>query len=265
MGVTGTDVAKQSADIVLLDDSFHTLIGAVQQGRVVFQNIKKGTLSCFTSNSAELVVNLISLTAASLFGVPLALSVMQILAIDLVAELFPIAALGWDKADRELMQEPARSPTHHILNKRAILDLLWCGLVIGGLAYANYILFFNRNGMTADGVATGSTLHMKATALTYLTIVLCQLINILQRRSQDGLFTRYQFHNKQLWFAILLSLISVLLIIYSPINVYFGANPLNLIDWSFALSAALIFLVIREVQRVIVKRNMSEVLLSEGT
>lgn len=257
MGVTGTDVAKQSADIVLLDDSFHTLIGAVQQGRVVFQNIKKGTLSCFTSNSAELIVNLISLAAASLFGVPLALTVMQILAIDLVAELFPIAALGWDKADRELMNEPARDPHHHILNKRSIVDLLWCGLLIGGFAYINYILFFSRNNVVAETVASGSSLHLKATAITYLTIVLCQLGNILQRRSQDGLFTRYQFHNKQLWFAILLSLVSVTVILYSPINQYFGAGPLAVIDWVYAIIAASLFITVREVQRLFKQHGLA--------
>lgn len=251
MGVTGTDVAKQSADIVLLDDSFHTLISAVQQGRVVFQNIKKGTLSCFTSNSAELVVNLVSLAAASLFGVPLALTVMQILAIDLIAELFPIAALGWDKADRELMHEPPRDPHHHILNSRSILDLLWCGLLIGGFAFANYLMFFGRNGVSADTVHSGSPLHMQATALTYLTIVLCQLGNILQRRSQDGLFTRYQFHNKHLWFSILLSLTCVVAILYSPINQYFGAGPLSAVDWLYAVFGAVLFLAIREVQRLV--------------
>jgi Ca2+-transporting ATPase len=255
MGVTGTDVAKQSADIVLLDDSFHTLISAVQQGRIVFQNIKKGTLSCFTSNSAELVVNLVSLAAASIFGVPLALTVMQILAIDLIAELFPIAALGWDKADRELMHEPARDPHHHILNYRSIIDLLWCGLLIGGFAFSNYLIFFLRNGVSAESVQNGSVLHMQATALTYLTIVLCQLGNILQRRSQDGLFTRYQLHNKHLWFAILLSLVCVLIILYSPINQYFGAGPLDLADWLFAIGAAILFLSIREVQRLINKHG----------
>lgn len=259
MGVTGTDVAKQSAEIVLLDDSFHTLIGAVQQGRVVFQNIKKGTLSCFTSNSAELVVNLLSLAAASLFGIPLAITVMQILAIDLVAELFPIAALGWDQADRELMHEPARDPKKHILNKKSILDLLWCGLVIGGLAFTNYLLFFARSGVAADTIKSGSTLHMKATALTYLTIVLCQLCNILQRRSQQGIFSKYQLHNRYLWGAMALSIACVVTIIYSPINQYFGAAPLQLMDWAYAISAAVVFISVRELQRLWVstrsKRN----------
>jgi Ca2+-transporting ATPase len=249
MGVTGTDVAKQSADIILLDDSFHTLVRAVQQGRTVFQNIKKGTLSCFTSNSAELVVNLISLVAASLFGVPLALTVMQILAIDLIAELFPIAALGWDQADRELMQEPPRDPKHHILNRGSILDLLWCGLLIGSLAFANFLYFFYRHGLNPSTQHSGTTLVMQATSLTYLTIVLCQLGNILQRRTQEGLFSRYQLHNGYLWGAICLSLICVLAIIYTPVNHYFGAHGLNITDWAFAGGAAALFLLVREIQR----------------
>ena len=256
MGVTGTDVAKQSADIVLLDDSFHTLIGAVQEGRVVFQNIKKGTLSCFTSNGAELIVNLLSLAAASLFGIPLALTVMQILAIDLVAELFPIAALGWDEADRELMDEPPRSPTHHILNRGSITDLVWCGLLIGGLAFGNYLLFFSRHGVVAEKAISGSSVHLKATAMTYLVIVLCQLFNILQRRSPDGLFTRYQLHNKHLWAAMVLSISCVMLIIYSPINSYFGAGPLGITDWAYALGGAVIFVAIREAQRIVKKRSL---------
>lgn len=251
MGKTGTDVAKQSAEIVLLDDSFHTLVGAIQQGRIIFQNIKKGTLSCFTSNSAELIVNLTSLVALISFGVPLALSVMQILAIDLIAELFPIAALGWDKADSDLMREKPRNPRDHILNRWSITDLLWCGVLIGGLAFANYILFFWRNGIGAVGAdITNPTLYIKATSITYLTIVLCQLANILQRRSEHGLFTRYQFHNKQFWIAIAVSMFLVCVILYNPVVApYFGAGPLSLVDWLYALGAAAIFIAFREVQR----------------
>jgi P-type Ca2+ transporter type 2C len=250
MGITGTDVAKQSSDIVLLDDSFHTLIGAVQQGRTIFQNIRKGTLSCFTSNSAELVVNLLSLGAASLLGIPLAISVMQILAIDLVAELLPIAALGWDKADHELMKEEPRNPHDHILNGEAIKDLLICGLIIGGLAFANYIFFAARYGVDLHEFESGSNFHMRATTLTYLTIVLCQFVNILQRRSVHGIFTRYQLHNKQLWMAFGASILFVLNIIYNPaIAPYFRSGPLTYTDWLYALGAAGLFLAIREIQR----------------
>lgn len=250
MGQTGTDVAKQSAEVILLDDSFNTLVSTVQQGRVVFQNIRKGTLSCFTSNSAELVVNLLSLAVATTLHVPLAISVMQILAIDLVAELFPIAALGKDKADGELMDQYPRNPKNHILNRQAILDLIWCGALIGGFAFINYLLFFDRQGVVAQHLTPGSNVHLQATALTYLTIVLCQLANILQRRSSAGFFSRYQFHNKQLWIAIGFSLFCVVNIIYNPwIAPYFHSAPLGVVDWLYALAAAALFIAIREFQR----------------
>ena len=250
MGKTGTDVAKQSAEIVLFDDSFSTLVGAVQQGRIIFQNIKKGTLSCFTSNSAELVVNLTSIAAFSLFNVPLAITVMQILAIDLIAELFPIAALGWDRAERQIMNEQPRNLHDHILNRWAIRDLLWCGLLIGGFAFINYILFFWRNGVAAADVITDSTLHLKATSMTYASIVVCQLLNILQRRSSKGIFTTFQFHNKQLWLAIGFSLFCVANILYNPwLSGYFHSAPLSWVDWLYALGAGVLFITIREIQR----------------
>lgn len=251
MGRTGTDVAKQSADIILLDDSFKTLVGAVQQGRTIFQNIKKGTLSCFTSNAAELVVSSVSLIGFIVAGIPLAMSVMQILAIDMIAEIFPIAALGWDKADSKVMREYPRDPKDHILNRGSVIDLLWCGVLIGGLAFANFILFFWRNDVPAGHAdKTNIALYLQATTLTYLTIVLCQLLNILQRRSQNGLFTRYQFHNKALWIAITFSAFCVLNIIYNPLVApYFGTHALTFADWLFAIGAAVIFIGARELQR----------------
>lgn len=251
MGLTGTDVAKQSADIILLDDSFSTLVGAIQQGRTIFQNIKKGALSCFTSNAAELIVNLSSLAAFALLDIPLAMTVMQLLAIDLIAELFPIAALGWDQAEGELMNEPARDVNEHILNRANIIDLLWCGILIGGLAFTNYLIFFARNGIpAAEADVLYPVLYAKATAMTYLTIVLCQLTNILQRRSKQGLFTRYQLHNRALAVALAASLFSVITIVYNPlIAPYFGTGPLSAADWLFAVAAAVIFIIVREVQR----------------
>lgn len=250
MGVTGTDVAKQSAEVILLDDSFNTLMHTVQEGRTIFQNIRKSTLACFTSNAAELIVMLLSLAAATVFHIPLALSVMQILAIDLIAELFPIAALGKDKADGELMRQHPRKTKDHILNRTAILDLVWCGLLIGGFAFINYLLFFRRYDMPAGNVPTDSLLHWKAATLAYLTIVLCQLSNILQRRTIHGLFSRYQLHNKQLWLAISFSLFCVLNIIYNPwIAPYFKSASLSAIDWMYAVGAAALFILIREFQR----------------
>lgn len=261
MGVTGTDVSKQSADIVLLDDSFGTLVKAVQEGRTIFNNIRKISMMAFTANSSELVVNLFSLAGAVAFDTPLALSVMLILGIDLIAELFPMAAISWDKADHDLMKAPPRDPKAHILNRESITDLAWTGLVIGGLSYTNFILFFGRQGVDVSGLAGESLVHMKGMSLTYLTIVLCQLVNILLRRSEKGLFTRYQLHNGKLWFAMGLSMFCVLNIIYNPVIApYFRAGSLGLVDWLYAAAAAVIFLIWYEIRRHTSKHSRHHVL-----
>jgi Ca2+-transporting ATPase len=252
MGINGTDVAKQSSEVVLLDDSFSTLIDAVREGRTIFANIKKSVLSAFTSNMAELVVNLSSLFLATLIGAPLALNVLQILAIDLLAELFPIAALGWDKEEGETMKRPPRNPKSHILNLHSILDLLWCGVVIGSLAIGNYLLFFDRHGV-APHDATQALVY-QATTLTYITIVISQLVNIVQRRSIYGFFSRYQFSNKYFWLATTGSLAIVLSIAYLPVvSVFFKSGPIGFVDWLFVGAAAAIFLAVRELQRVSIR------------
>ncbi len=242
MGLTGTDVAKQASELVLLDDSFATLVAAIRQGRTIYANIKKGVLSCFTSNAAEMVVNFCSLILVATFGLPLAINVLQILAVDLLAELFPIAALGRDKEEGELMQARPRNQKDHILQKVSIIDILWSGGLIGILAIANYLFFFGRH----DGVINPQTIAI-ATTLTYTTIVICQLLNIMQRRSVHGLFTRYQFSNKTFWFAMLGSIGVVLAISYVPaISTFFKSGPLALIDWLYIALAAIIFVAVRE-------------------
>lgn len=250
MGVTGTDVAKQSSEIILLDDSFATLVKAVQEGRTIFANIKKATLSCFTSNTSELVVNIFSLIGTSLFSVPLGIGIMQLLSIDLVAELFPIAALGWDKEEGQNMKDYPRDPKAHILNRSSILDLIWCGLLIGGMAFVNYLLFFSRAGVNPDAANNNSLVYFQATTMTYLTIVACQLTNIVQRRSVNGFFSKYQFSNPHFWAAMGLSLFCVFNIVYNPVvSQYFKSAPIGAVDWLYILVSAAIFLAIRELQR----------------
>ena len=247
MGITGTDVAKQSAEIVLLDDSFGTLVKAVQQGRTIFQNIKKIALVAFVANFSELIVNLASLIALTLFSAPLALTVMLIIAIDLIAELFPMVALGSDRPEGNVMSEQPRDPKNHILNKRSILHIAWIGALIGVLSFANFLLFFYRNNVGLSEVANGSELQFHASTLTYVTIMLCQLVNILFMRSRKGLFTRYQLHNKKLFVAYCLSLASILSIVYLPfLQPYFGSAPLNIIDWATVALVVIIFTFIRQ-------------------
>ena len=251
MGRVGSDVAKESSEIVLLDDSFHTLVGAIEQGRVIFQNIKKATLSCLTSNIGELVIVLVSLAAASLLHVPIAISVIQILAIDLMAELFPIAALGWDPPTSNIMQQEPRDIKDHILDTRAILDLLGGGLVIGGLAYINFLLVFAFAHQPVS--LSNPLLYAQATTVAYLTIVLCQYVTVFSRRTAHGesLFGKYAFSNPYLWGAICLSFACVLAIVYIPaLAHYIGNGPVTLVQWLPVVVAAAIYMAAREIIKV---------------
>lgn len=251
MGKTGTDVAKQSAEIVLLDDSFHTLIGAIWRGRTVYQNIKKATLSCLTSNFGELMTVLIGLVALSVAGIPPAITPILVLSIDLIAELFPIAALGWDRPDKELMSDQPRDLKDHIFNTRAFLDLLFTGTLMGVLAYGNYLYFAYRNNVVPSELMN-SNLYFSAVTITYATIVFCQFLNILIRRSRSFTISKYLFTNRQLWMAMALSLMCVLAIIYVPIlRPVFGSGPINLSDWMYILIAAGIFFAIKESIKIV--------------
>jgi len=252
MGESGTDVAKQAAEIVLLDDSFATLVGAVRQGRTIYRNISKGVLSCLTSNVAEFVVNSVSLGLTSLYGVPLALNVLQILAIDLLGEIFPIAALGRDPEEGETMKEAPRDPRARILNRRSLWDLAWCGALIGGFSITNYLLFYQRSGVDPFIGTVPSAVLAPAMSISYATIMVCQLVSIIQRRSIHGFFTRYQFSNRIFWLAIALAIGIVGVILYVPLVAgFFGTAPLGPVDWAYVAIAAAVFLGIREGARVL--------------
>ena len=186
------------------------------------------------------------MVALSVAGIPPAITPVLILSIDLIAELFPIAALGWDEPDKKLMHDQPRNTRDHIFNIKTFFDLSFTGLLIGFLAFGNYLLLASRNGVEASGLLN-SGIYPSAVTITYVTIVLCQFVNILVRRSRSFTISSYLFTNRQLWLAMALSMSCVLVIVYLPlIHHLFGSGPLALTDWIFAFIAAGIFFVIKE-------------------
>ncbi|HSW65961.1 MAG TPA: cation-transporting P-type ATPase [Bacillota bacterium] len=263
MGRTGTDVAKQAAAIVLLDDSFSTLVGAIQQGRLTFRNIVKAARCALTDNAGELFVVLISLAAQALFDIPIAILAVQILAIDIIAELFPVTALGWDPPQNDLMHDRPRNLKDHIINRRTVGEFIGYGLLAAVLAYGNFLFFFERNGLSALHFNPHSSLYAQATILTYLTIVLCQFINLLLVRTSDKepFFTRYLWSNKKLLIAFGASFFCIFNIVYNPwVQPYFNAHGLSLSDWFCAVACAAIYLAIRLFHRYSKKHSRAAVL-----
>ncbi len=252
MGRTGTDVAKDAAEIVLLDDSFDTLVSAIEEGRLTFRNIKKAARCALTDNCGELIAILISLAGQIFFHIPAAITAIQILAIDIVAQMAPITSLGWDRAQRGLMHDQPRKLDDHIVNTKSASEFLGFGLLSACLAYTNYLFFFVRRNMSPVNIDVNSHFYWQATILTYLTIVLCQFMNLLLVRGdeRESFFTNYLWSNRKLLAAFGISFFCIANIMYNPwIQPYFHAGPLTVADWFSAIVCAAFYLSLRLLQR----------------
>ncbi|MBS3764398.1 MAG: cation-translocating P-type ATPase, partial [Planctomycetes bacterium] len=146
MGQTGTDVAKEASEVVLLDDSFPTLVHAVEEGRTIYNNIAKVVLASLTTNTAELVAVLLGLIGIALGNIAIPILAIQILAIDLLAEIMPLTFLCFDPPSPELMKHPPRSREQHILDIFTGNEVVFLGVLIGALGVANYLFYLIRHG-----------------------------------------------------------------------------------------------------------------------
>lgn len=259
MGMTGTDVAKEAAELILLDDSFPTLVEAVREGRTIYRNLKKTVLASITTNMAELMVVVLGLAAVAMGDWAIPMLALQILAIDLLAEVAPLTCLTFDPPQKGAMQLSPRDREDHIMNSRTSPEVLLLGSLIGILAFVNFSLGMFRHmgsAITTDMVPPYSTAYMKATTLAYLTIAFCQFVNIMSRRfSLSSIFNRNFFSNRVILWSIAASIAMILTAVYVPFIgrfVYFsGPRPL---DWLFVIGAALIYLAVFELMKF-VKRS----------
>jgi Ca2+-transporting ATPase len=246
MGSIGTDVAKEASELILLDDSFSTLVYAIREGRTIYNNLKKTIIASLTSNGAELSIVLLGLVGVALFGWPIPILAIQILAIDLLAEILPLTALTFDPGSQDLMTTPPRSQEEHIVNKYTMAEILFLGLLMGALGFINFGIFIQRTGGELD---MAHALYPRATTLSYATIVCCQFVNILSRRyNYDSLFNRNFWSNKIILWSILISIGFTITTIYTPfLNRFIGFAPLSSNDWITIVAAAAVFLLAHEI------------------
>lgn len=256
MGITGTDVAKEAAELILLDDSFPTLVEAVKEGRTIYRNLKKTVLASITTNMAELMVVILGLAAVAMGDWAIPMMAIQILAIDLLAEVMPLTCLTFDPPAPGIMNSPPRDQTDHIMNTRTSPEILLLGALIGGLAFANYALGMFRSVDVAFSAAVEQPFppaYLKATTLAFLTIAFCQYVNIMSRRyPRTSIFNRNFFGNRILLWSIAASIGLTLIAVYTPFIsdfLYFrGPGP---VDWLFVIGAALVYLGMFEVMKLL--------------
>ncbi len=264
MGKRGTDVAKEASRLILLDDSFPTLVNAIEEGRTIYTNLKKTVYSSLTTNIAELALVLFGLLGVALWNYPIPILAVQVLAIDLIGEIMPLTFLTFDPPTKGVMTSPPRNPKEHIVNRRSANEFIFLGIFIGGLAFLNFIIFMQREGITLNVNDTNILPYFQVTALAYATIVFCQYINILEwRYDHTTLFNRNIFTNKILLASIVISIGLVLFAIYGPfISDFLVFSDLKIADWGLVGLASLIFLVVFEILKILRKKKSNRNKLS---
>jgi Ca2+-transporting ATPase len=231
MGRLGSDVAKEAAEVVLIDDDFTTLVNAVREGRTIFQNLTSVILSSITSNIGELSCVCLGFVGVA-FGLPIPITAVQILSIDLIGEMLPLMSLTFDPSDRGLMRQPPRALGAHIVNARRLAELGVFGLLMGLSGFASFY------AAQATGAAIGTS-----QAAAFTGIILTQYVNILSRRSRDSVFSAQLFTNPQLWLALSVSLAVVATIVTVPaIGAWFGFEPMRAEHWLTPVFCAGLFL-----------------------
>jgi len=251
MGITGTDVAKESASLILLKDNFSDLVEAIREWRIIYQNIKKTILASLTSNGGELRTVLLSLLGAGLRGRPIAITPILLLCIDLIGEMAPLTALTRDPWTKTLMTAAPRDPNNHIIQKKSIPDLIQAWLLMGVVAYTIFLIKIYLNGNRNNISNLSQNYYILCTTVTYLTLVFCQICNILSRRQpRQHIFNTYFWSNKKLIRSIILSIILMSILFYVPsIAQAVWAWAISLFDRTLALWGSLFYLAIREIQK----------------
>lgn len=200
MGITGTDVAKEAADMVLLDDNFATIVSAVEEGRIVYDNIRKFVKYTLTSNAGEIWVMLLG----PFLGMPLALLPLQILWVNLVTDGLPGLGLAMEPAESGTMQRPPYRLRESIFGRGLGIDIVWVGLLMG---------------LVSLGVGLWGWLNQNVTwqTMVFTTLTLSQMGNALAIRSErDSLFRIGFRSNRMIWAAVLLTFVLQLAVVYVP-------------------------------------------------
>lgn len=237
MGITGTDVAKETADMILTDDNFASIVSAVEEGRVIYSNIRKFIFFLLSCNVAELMI----IFFAMLVGWPIPLEPIQILWLNLVTDAFPALALGMEPAEPNVMQKMPRDPKESIINRK-----MSRGIIIQSVAMTIAVLGIFRVIHQGTG-----DIHI-ARNFAFITLVVSELFRAFTARSEDlSVFKLGFFSNKFVIGGTLISFLLMLAVVYIPfLQPVFGTQALNLSEWGLVLLYSLIPAVVAELSKV---------------
>jgi potassium/sodium efflux P-type ATPase len=252
MGASGTDVAREAGDMVLLDDNFASIVGSIEEGRAAFDNLKKFLVYVFTHNWAELV----AFIAFVLLQTPLPLAVVQVLAIDLFLEIPSSLSLTLDPPDKGTMDRPPRSRTARIFDASALSRTLYMGAIIGVFALFWCFNIWSQHGwhIGLDSLAD-STAYLQGTTVMMVGIMAGQLATLIIVRSDvRSNFTLFGTRNKWILRALLIEMAMLLALIYLPfLQTIFRTAAIPPIYWVLLYSIVPVLLAIEVLRRAITR------------
>ena len=253
MGVSGTDVAREAADIVLLNDSFASIVKAIESGRAIYENIRKFIVYVFSHNWAELIPFILY----AVLGIPLPLLVPQVLAIDLAIDVIPSLALSREPPEAGIMQEPPRSIKERLFTRKVLLRSVFIGVIIATGAMIGCLNAWAAGGwhfgmaLTSTSSFYTSGVYAKGVTMTFAGIVVAQAGNVLAcRTSKQSIFKTSLKTNKWIIFGIAAQLGILSLLVYVPVMQHiFTTTALSLSNWAFLVSLAVIVVFAEEIRK----------------
>jgi Ca2+-transporting ATPase len=240
MGITGTDVSKEAAEMVLLDDNFATIVAAVEEGRIIYDNIRRFIKYLFSCNASEIVVMLLG----PMIGMPIPLLPLQILWMNLVTDGLPALALGVEPAEKNVMKRPPYTSTESVFGRGMLTFILGMGAVMSLVSLVVGLIAYRM------GVETWQT-------LLFTTLIFSQLAVALEARSeQESLFKTGLLTNRSMVWAILLTVALQLAVIYLPFFQHiFDTQALSSIELLAAFLASLVVLLVVEIWKLFSRRR----------
>ncbi len=248
MGIIGTDVSKEAADMILLDDNFASIVSGIKEGRTIYQNVKKFVHYVFTSNASEFFTVVIGV----LLQIPAPIVAVQILAIDLGTDVFPSLALGVEPPEPHVMDKNNRQVKDQIIGLQGFWRLAYIGLIMAVGGVIAFIWSMKRGGWNfGEKIDASSWLYIKSTSATYAVLAMSQMANLLQARSfRFSVFTIGFFKNKYAIGAIIISVGMLLALMHVPfLQRYLHMSPIDWKDWLMVLGTTLAVFIFEEARK----------------
>ncbi|WP_314906756.1 cation-translocating P-type ATPase [Corynebacterium matruchotii] len=259
MGITGTEVTKEAATMILTDDNYATIVSAVEQGRATFDNIRKFLRYLLSSNMGEVATVFGGVVLAALLGlttgeggVVLPLLATQILWINLITDSGPALAMGVDPTDESVMNRPPRNMADRIINKAMWWRVIYIGVIMGLVTLLSIDMFY------PGGLIAGSDSLDTARTVGFTTLVLAQLFNALNSRSETQSAFHHMTSNRWLWYSIGLGVVLQIMVVHVPfLQTAFGTTALDPLHWAVAIGMASIVLWAEELSKL-VRRQLAK-------